>query len=98
MLGGISSVCLEMRNWCGGSYAHLFLPEEFRKLASNNGIKIIECIGLEGIASHFENEINNLAEKSPNSWKNWLEAHYALCTHPSIFGTSGHMMIMGKKN
>lgn len=84
--------------WRGSSYCHFFLPGELKRLFnSKNDVEILECVGLEGIGSHFRREINKLAKHSPTAWKNWLEAHYALCTHPAVFATSGHMLIIGRK-
>lgn len=84
------------RLWCGSSFAHFFLPEGFRELASSGGVEIIECAGLEGLGSHSIAEINRLARSDPAAWENWLEAHDALCTHPAVFATSQHMLIVGR--
>ena len=79
----------------GKSFAHYFMPEEFIDLVNKSGIEIIEKVGLEGLSSHHEDKINELA-KNKKAWKNWLEAHYKLCTHDAVFGTSGHLLIIGK--
>ena len=84
------------RVWCGSSYAHFFLPEEFRDLVDASGLDIVECVGLEGLGSHSIQEINRLARNDPDGWKNWLEAHAALCTHPGVFATSQHLLIVGR--
>lgn len=83
--------------WGGGYYCHFFLPEELKELIRSADLKIIEKVGLEGLASSIEKEINHLAKNDPKAWKNWLESHYALCTHPAVFALSGHMLIVGKK-
>jgi SAM-dependent methyltransferase len=83
------------RVWCGSSFAHFFLPEEFRALVGAAGVEVIECVGLEGLGSHSMEEINRL-RKHPTAWENWLEAHRALCTHPAVFATSQHMLIVGR--
>lgn len=82
--------------WCGTSFAHFFLPEEFQELARAGGIEIGACVGLEGLGSHSIAEINRLARRDPTAWANWLAAHYALCTHPAVFATSQHMLIVGQ--
>jgi SAM-dependent methyltransferase len=84
------------RSWCGSSFAHYFLPEEFRDLVTASGLEIVVCVGLEGLGSHSIREINRLARKDPASWENWLEAHLAMCTHPGVFATSQHMLIVGR--
>lgn len=84
--------------WCGGlSFCHFFLPEELDKLVEDNGLKIMERIGLEGLASNTRREINAIARHRPTAWINWLECHEAMCTHPSVYATSGHMLIIGRK-
>lgn len=83
--------------WCGSSYCHFFLPDELKKIVEKGGAEIVEGVGLEGLGSHFRKEINRLARNRPVAWKNWLESHYRLCTHPAVFATSGHMLVVGKK-
>lgn len=83
--------------WRGESYCHFFLPEEFKKLfSSRKDVEILERVGLEGLA-HARKKINRLAESSPKAWRNWLESHYALCTHPAVFATSPHMLVIARK-
>ncbi|MCL4508690.1 MAG: methyltransferase domain-containing protein [Chloroflexi bacterium] len=84
-------------HWCGSSYAHFFLPEELLTLVKSGGLVVEEAVGLEGLGSHAMAEINRLARKRPTGWKTWLEMHAALCTHPSVFATSQHMLIIGRK-
>lgn len=82
--------------WCGTSFAHFFMPEEFRDLVSAAAVEIVACVGLEGLGSHSMAEINRLACNHPQAWENWLEAHRALCIHPAVFATSQHMLIVGR--
>lgn len=87
----------ECHIWHGGFYCHFFLPEELKQLfSSQTNAEILECVGLEGLA-HNIREINKLARHSPKAWKNWLESHYALCTHPAVFATSQHMLVILKR-
>jgi SAM-dependent methyltransferase len=84
-------------HWYGSSYAHFFLPEELLTLAQACGLEVVETIGLEGLGSHSVEEINRLARRQPAGWRNWLEMHAALCTHPAVFATSQHMLVIGRK-
>jgi len=84
------------RVWCGSAFAHFFLPEEFQDLLRASGVEIVECVGLEGLGSHSIAEINRLARDDSPAWENWLDAHHALCTHPGVFATSQHMLIVGR--
>ncbi len=84
--------------WRGGtSYCHFFMSEELKKLVTNSRVEVLECVGLEGLGSNTRREINKLARGLPKAWRNWLEAHYELCTNPAVFATSGHMFVVGKK-
>lgn len=80
----------------GFTACHFFLPEELRKSFAKKNIKILEMVGLEGIGSNFQKDINKLA-KNKKLWKIWLETHYKTCTYPAIVGTSEHMLIVYKK-
>jgi len=82
--------------WGGKGYFHYFMFNELEKLLTNKKLRIIESIGLEGLGSAIEEDINKLS-KNPRSWKNWIDSHYALCTHPSIVDTSNHILIVCKK-
>jgi len=84
------------RVWCGTSYAHFFLPEELVDLVRAAGVEVVECVGLEGLGSHSIAEVGRLARRDPVAWRNWLEMHAALCTHPGVFATSQHMLIVGR--
>jgi SAM-dependent methyltransferase len=83
------------RLWCGTSYAHFFLPEELVELVRAAGVEVVECVGLEGLGSHSIAEVKRLA-RDPVGWRNWLEMHAALCTHPAVFATSQHMLVVGR--
>jgi ubiquinone/menaquinone biosynthesis C-methylase UbiE len=81
--------------WCGTHYCHYFTLAELKEQLSKK-LKIIESVGLEGLATNAESEINKL-QKDPKAWKNWLEMHNKLCTHPTIVDISSHILIIGKK-
>lgn len=75
---------------------HFFLPEELKHVFAKMKVKILEMVGLEGVGSHFQEEINKLA-KNKKRWKVWLETHYKTCTHPVVVGISEHILIICKK-
>lgn len=83
-------------NWCGKHYCHFFELEELKSLFANK-VEFLNAIGLEGLATPAEEEINKLAKKNPKAWKNWLEMHDKLCTNPMVAEFSQHMMIIGRK-
>jgi len=80
----------------GFTACHFFLPEELKKSFIKRNVKILEMVGLEGLGSNFQEEINKLA-KNKKRWKVWLETHYKTCTHPVVVGISVHMLIICKK-
>lgn len=80
----------------GFTACHFFLPEELRAAFGDKGVKILEMVGLEGIGSHHDRKINQLA-RDEHRWKIWLETHYQTCTHPSVVGMSEHMLIVCQK-
>ncbi len=81
--------------WGGKGYFHYFTFEELKNLVEKK-VRILECVGLEGIGGASEESINKLYKNSL-AWKNWRKMHYALCTHPTIVDMSIHFMIIGKK-
>lgn len=83
-------------HWRGKYYAHFFTPEELRRTFTRDDFEIIEMVGLEGLATPHIKAINKLAENK-KAWKNWLEMHYKLCTHPTVVGISAHILLIGKK-
>ncbi len=81
--------------WGEKGYFHYFTLEELEKFFPNK-IKTLEKIGLDGLGSISEKDINKLS-KDPLAWKNWIKVHYRLCTHPTIVDISPHIMIVGRK-
>jgi len=82
--------------WRQKYYAHFFMPEELEEFFAGKEVKVIETVGLEGISSRFKEEINRLA-RNQKAWKNWLAAHYRLCTHPAVVATSEHVLVICRK-
>ncbi len=82
--------------WKGQAFCHFFVLDEFKKLFDNKKVKVLEIVGLEGISSPDQKGTNKLY-KDKKSWKNWMEVHYKLCTHPTVVDTSQHMMIIVRK-
>jgi len=82
--------------WRGEHYCHFFLPDELSDLVESSGVEILDEVGLEGLA-HFKEDTQKVSKKLPQAWKNWLESHEVLCTNPSVFATSDHMLIVGRK-
>jgi SAM-dependent methyltransferase len=80
----------------GFTACHFFLPEELRSACLEQGLQVLEMVGLEGISSNQRVAFNRLA-RQPALMATWLETHYQTCTHPTIVGISEHMLVVGKK-
>ncbi|RKX91984.1 MAG: hypothetical protein DRP84_10760 [Spirochaetes bacterium] len=76
--------------------AHFFTIKELKKLL-NNKVKILEIIGLEGLAALHEKAIIKLYKNHPKAWKTWWKIHLETCTIPSVAETSEHIMVICKK-
>jgi ubiquinone/menaquinone biosynthesis C-methylase UbiE len=81
----------------GFTACHFFLPEEFRNaLLESKMLEVTEMVGLEGIGSNHREAVNKLA-KNQRRWKVWLETHQETATHPSVVGTSEHILAICRK-
>lgn len=81
----------------GFAPAHFYLPEELKKEFRKRNIKILEIVGLEGIASGHRQKLNKFYKEHQNKWKIWQETHLKTCTNPTAIGISEHFMIIIKK-
>jgi SAM-dependent methyltransferase len=89
--------CGEYAGEAGFTACHFFLPEELRDAFMDKGVSIVEMVGLEGLNSRQDRQVNQLA-KNAVRWKIWLETHYQTCTHPAVVGMSEHMLIICRKS
>jgi len=80
----------------GFTACHFFLPEELRAAFAGKGVTVVEMAGLEGLGSDHARAVNRLA-RDEKRWQIWLETHFQTCAHPSVVGTSGHMLIVCRK-
>lgn len=81
----------------GFAPAHFYLPEELKEDCESVGLTVLELVGLEGLVTGHEKEVNKLAKKRPDIWDKWKKMHLSLCTHPTAVGLSEHMLIICKK-
>lgn len=80
----------------GFTTCHFFLPEEFQAAFKLPDVEVLEIVGLEGIGTHHNRQVNILA-KNPERWKIWWETHLQTCTHPSVVGISEHMLLVCRR-
>lgn len=81
----------------GFAPCHFFLPEELERELTRKRLRVVERVGLEGLASHHRREFNRLARTHPKTWAVWKEIHLGTCTQPAVVGTSEHFMIVCRK-
>lgn len=82
----------------GFAPCHFYLPEELSKSLEKKGIRVLEMVGLEGLASGHPKETNRLARKQPKAWRIWCETHFKTCTDLTSVGISEHFMAICRKS
>ncbi len=80
----------------GFTACHFYLPEELRAEFCEQPVEVLDMAGLEGISSNHRQAFNRVA-RNPARYQIWLDTHFATCTHPSVVGSSEHMLIVCKK-
>ena len=80
----------------GFTACHFFLPEELLAAFTGQGVSILHLAGLEGLATHHNQMLNQLA-RDPVRWETWWETHLQTCTHPAVVGMSEHILIVCRK-
>jgi SAM-dependent methyltransferase len=91
---------LESGDYDGGhgfAPCHFYLPEELESELERRHLRVVERVGLEGLASRHLREFNRLARTRPRAWANWKVLHLATCTDPAVVATSTHFMIVCRK-
>jgi len=81
----------------GFAPCHFYNPEEIKKEFENEGLAVLEMVGLEGLASGHPKETNRLYKKYPKAWNTWWETHLKNCMQPTSVGISEHFMIVCRK-
>lgn len=82
--------------WEGDGFAHFFELKELQRLMGKN-VKLLEQVGLEGLATAHQDAANEMAVKEKRAWRNWLRMHEKTCTIPTIADLSLHFMVIARK-
>lgn len=82
--------------WEGKGFAHFFELNELLRLLGNE-VKLIEQVGLEGLATPHQDAINEMAVKEKRAWRNWLRMHEKTCSLPTVADLSLHFMVIARK-
>ena len=79
----------------GFAPCHFFEPEELESLLREEGLRVEEVAGLEGLAAHHRRELNRLVRSDPKAWKMWMNFHLLTCRIPAVVATSEHFIAVG---
>jgi ubiquinone/menaquinone biosynthesis C-methylase UbiE len=81
----------------GFAPCHFYNPDEISREFEKEGVRVLETVGLEGLASGHPKETNRLYKERPKTWKIWWDTHLKTCTQPTSVGISEHFMIICRK-
>jgi ubiquinone/menaquinone biosynthesis C-methylase UbiE len=74
--------------------AHYAHPTEIVPLCRGAGFEVKAVLGVEGIVSMIEDEVNAL---SGAAWQAWADLNYRLASDPSTHGCAGHLLAVAHK-
>lgn len=74
-----------------GHFAH---PTEVIPLCQHAGFEITTVLGVEGLVSMIEDEVNDL---SGEAWDTWVDLNHHLAPDPSIHGCVEHLLAVAVK-
>ncbi len=74
--------------------AHLAHPDEVIPLIEQAGLDVAAVLGVEGIVSMIEEQVNAL---SGRDWETWVDLNYTLASDPSIHGCVEHLLAIAVK-
>ena len=69
--------------------AHFAHPAEVVPLCQREGFEIVTVLGVEGLVSKIDDEVNAL---SGQTWDAWVDLNYRLAADPSIHGCVEHLL------
>ena len=74
--------------------AYLAHPAEVAPLCWQVGLEVDSILGVEGIVSMQEEQVNEL---SGLHWEKWVDLNYRLAPDPSIHGCVEHLLVLASK-
>lgn len=69
-------------------------PMEMETLMTGSGCAVVDHFMQDGLSPLLKDRVDNLSEAEFEVWRRY---HRAICRERSILGTSGHLVIVGKK-
>jgi SAM-dependent methyltransferase len=82
----------------GFAPCHFYLLPELERSVRKRRVRILEQVGLEGLASLHAREQDILLKQGRRAWENWKSLHLECCTDPAVVATSAHFMIVCRKS
>ncbi len=74
--------------------AHFAHPAEVVPLCWRTGFEVVALLGVEGLVSMIESEVNAL---SGEAWDAWVDLNYRVARDPSIHGCVEHLLAVAVK-
>lgn len=81
----------------GRHFCHFFTLDELERLFDDKKVRILEEVGLEGLASADHDALNRLYKQHPKAYKIWTDAHEKMRTERFVVDASQHMLIILRK-
>jgi ubiquinone/menaquinone biosynthesis C-methylase UbiE len=81
----------------GFAPSHFYLPEELRANLESAGLRVVEMVGLQGLASTHRREVNELAQNRPAEFRAWRRFHLETCTHPQLVAMSEQILAVARR-
>ena len=81
----------------GTGFVNVFFahPTEITPFMESCGLKTLNLIGCEGVASQVEENVNQLEGKA---WDVWVDFNYRMGQDPSLHGAAEHLLYIGEKS
>jgi S-adenosylmethionine-dependent methyltransferase len=74
--------------------AHFAHPAEVPSLCRQPGFEMLEVLGVEGVVSMIEEDVNAL---SGQAWQAWVDLNQRLAPEPSLLGAAEHLLAVLEK-
>ena len=77
-----------------GFVAYMAHPTEVVPLCWQSGLEVVETLGVEGVVSQIEEQVNALTGEA---WERWVDLNERLAPDPSIHGCTEHLLAVTVK-
>jgi len=78
----------------GEFVAYFATPSEVRPLIASQGFEVQTVLGVEGLVSEIEENINGL---TGNAWDFWADLNYKISSDSFIHGAAEHLLVVATK-